>query len=105
MENNNIDTQVKALDIRFDDTYNEVCRLNDERIEMEYTLKQRLNDMGDILEQKYTLLIPNEEELREKLKDVCSEICNNRSFSSNEHIRSYVHRCFLRRFISDYNIP
>lgn len=60
---NNIDNKLKELDDKFSQKYLDVCALNDERIEKEYTLKQRLNDMADILEQKY------------------------------ENIRSYVHRC------------
>jgi hypothetical protein len=87
MENKDIVTQLKELDHQLNQKYREVCALNDERIEKEYTLKQRLNDMADILEQKYTLLYPDKEELEKKLKDVYSEICNYRSFEMNEHIR------------------
>jgi hypothetical protein len=59
--------------------------------------------MANILEQKYTLLIKDPKELEEKLKDVCSEICNYGSFAFNENIRSYVRRCIPRRFIRNYN--
>lgn len=66
--------KLKELNQRFNEKYEEVYKLNDDCVEKGYTLKQQLNDMAHILEQKYTLLIQDPEELVVKLKDVCSEI-------------------------------